>query len=518
MGYALLWIEALTACVLLVALIAACAARLSRRWLRLALASLPALVLGGTGVLMASMGGVLASKAAMHAWILWYAASWTLAFAVVTVLVLRRALRASRGTPAEEPVPRPAGAAWPRAKLLVAVAAGFILVTTTLWNMRLAAQNKLAAVRAEAGALALSLTPSRPSDAENAALVYEQAFALMADDEKVLEISEEAGYDAARTFLAKHEAALTLLRRASGMPACRFEYASVIPDVQAVMPVLADLRRAARLLALDARVQAAAGHPEPALGDVAALFALARHASENPMLIQAIVAIAIRQVGHGLLQDVLAACEPSESDLRPLLAEDGFSFWRLFRRSVRMERAFGLASLVDTGEMTGGEFFLLNEIAGYRGMMLEYDEAAGLPYSQARAKIERISSMSRDGRWGILQAELSPAIERAAAEAAEAEADVLLDRMALAAAAYRSRHGRLPAEPAALVPEFLSSVPIDPFSGEPMKMRAADGAIVFYSIGADMKDDGGAVEWDKKRRSGDLIFRLPVRAGSGPHP
>ena len=247
---------------------------------------------------------------------------------------------------------------------------------------------------------------------------------------------------------------------------------------------------------------------------------MSRHAGENPVLIQALVAIAIRQIGHAALQDVLADCEPSESDLRALLAEDTFSCWRLFRRSMRMERAFGLASIVDTCEATGGEFFLLNEIAGYRSMMLEYDDLAGLPYHQARARIQQMPGLAEDGRWGILQALLCPPMELAAIEAARAEASRLLDSMALAATAHRIRHGQLPAGPDDLVPEFLTLFPEDPFDGAPMRMVTEGAGLLFYSIGPDMKDDGGA-DWDYPAGSGDLTFRLGGQAetaGAEPAP
>jgi hypothetical protein len=54
------------------------------------------------------------------------------------------------------------------------------------------------------------------------------------------------------------------------------------------------------------------------------------------------------------------------------------------------------------------------------------------------------------------------------------------------------RHGKLPSDLAALVPEFLTSVPIDYMDGKPMKYRLnADGSFTIYSVGEDGKDDGG---------------------------
>jgi hypothetical protein len=57
----------------------------------------------------------------------------------------------------------------------------------------------------------------------------------------------------------------------------------------------------------------------------------------------------------------------------------------------------------------------------------------------------------------------------------------------------------------------MSGVPIDPFSGQPLRMAVLWGKPVIYSVGRDGKDDHGRVEeWDRNRRKwqGDLIFRL----------
>ncbi len=57
---------------------------------------------------------------------------------------------------------------------------------------------------------------------------------------------------------------------------------------------------------------------------------------------------------------------------------------------------------------------------------------------------------------------------------------------------YQLKHGAAPKELAALVPEFLASVPMDPLSGKALCYRLnADGTFVLYSTGEDGKDDGG---------------------------
>jgi hypothetical protein len=86
----------------------------------------------------------------------------------------------------------------------------------------------------------------------------------------------------------------------------------------------------------------------------------------------------------------------------------------------------------------------------------------------------------------------SKAAERLFRIAAFIQARVELLRTAVAAARFAREHHRLPARLEELVPAFLDSVPIDPFTGEPLKCKAReDHSWVIYSAGGDLKDDGG---------------------------
>ena len=59
---------------------------------------------------------------------------------------------------------------------------------------------------------------------------------------------------------------------------------------------------------------------------------------------------------------------------------------------------------------------------------------------------------------------------------------------------FRAAHGgALPATLDALVPGFIDRVPVDPFSGVPVKLRSSAGSYAIYSVGANFKDDGGTV-------------------------
>lgn len=72
----------------------------------------------------------------------------------------------------------------------------------------------------------------------------------------------------------------------------------------------------------------------------------------------------------------------------------------------------------------------------------------------------------------------------------------------LALRLYELKHGRLPGHLEELVPEFLAKVPNDYFSGNPMSWDAASWVV--YSVGANQKDEGGAVIDDRPTKGADL--------------
>jgi hypothetical protein len=77
-------------------------------------------------------------------------------------------------------------------------------------------------------------------------------------------------------------------------------------------------------------------------------------------------------------------------------------------------------------------------------------------------------------------------------KAMRAETERSLVICAVALKRYSPRHGKAPASLAALVPEFVTSVPMDYMDGKPLKYHLnAEGPFLLYSAGADGEDGGG---------------------------
>lgn len=64
-------------------------------------------------------------------------------------------------------------------------------------------------------------------------------------------------------------------------------------------------------------------------------------------------------------------------------------------------------------------------------------------------------------------------------------------RLKIAAYQHRARKGTLPESTAAIDDDLLDQIPIDPYTGDPLRLRIEEGRVVIYSIGPDRDDDQG---------------------------
>jgi hypothetical protein len=82
-------------------------------------------------------------------------------------------------------------------------------------------------------------------------------------------------------------------------------------------------------------------------------------------------------------------------------------------------------------------------------------------------------------------------------------------RLALTAVAleqFRAAHdNRYPASLSELIPNNLDAVLTDPFDGQPLRYRKQSAGYVLYSIGADLKDNGGK---PMNGKGGDIVFSV----------
>ena len=108
---------------------------------------------------------------------------------------------------------------------------------------------------------------------------------------------------------------------------------------------------------------------------------------------------------------------------------------------------------------------------------------------------------------------LLPGIENAHKKAIRAEVNLAATEIVCALKAYEISNGEPPDRLSNLVPNFLPTVPIDPFDGQQFRYRRDGTNWVIWSVGSDLKDDNAA--WhefkyrksDEERAGGDIFFK-----------
>jgi hypothetical protein len=122
-----------------------------------------------------------------------------------------------------------------------------------------------------------------------------------------------------------------------------------------------------------------------------------------------------------------------------------------------------------------------------------------------------------DVRWILSRSVLS--LRRYIVRVMSVEAAKQLAVTAIALKRHQLRHGSLPSELVALVPELLPAVPRDPVDGKPLRYHPKpDGTFLLYSIGEDAVDDGGDAKSAKDpksrawQRGRDWVWPQPATA------
>ncbi|NQT12655.1 MAG: hypothetical protein HQ582_07900 [Planctomycetes bacterium] len=537
MGYALLWLETVVGELLLLTTLVALVGRI--KWPRLRMWLFVALVIVA-----------LASYAALFLVVGWAeskrlaADGWGNPARLLAILCAAGALLitflGSRGTGPDRRTS--AASRWPRAKLAVALLVVLALNMMTFWNLDAAVHQRVDSLRVEAGALAVSVAPPRVSDRDNAALIYERAFELMgtqkAWDEQwnpkwadwLSQGNDEFDPDDAelRKFLAEKAPALPELRNVVEKPACYFRYDYARPDVATLLPNLTRFRHARQLLALDARSRAAAGDFETAADDLNAMFAMVEHAGTIPVVIGMLVAGAVDELATETLEAVLASGQFPSEGLSHIQVPATVSFGRFFDRATVMEEAFGLSCFYEYGAPLNLRglfddhyssrqvwwcsqlapayrvFCLDDDAACYRAHMAEAKRLAARPFFEVAEDWKQYEDgVQRDLR-GLLSHLILPAMHAAAKRAAGHDARHRLAQFAEAV----PRHRGLPGDISDHLDALASIIRPDPFDGKPLKWILTDEAIILYSIGPDLTDDGGK-PFEKESETGDLTFTLP---------
>jgi hypothetical protein len=450
--------------------------------------------------------------------------------------------------------------AWTRSMQLIGILLAAIVAVYVAATVRLfvgspnIAHDYLADLNAGATAVA-------PTD--RAWPLYRTAILELVDPPATLEDEVRPGHAdwaESRAYLESQAEALEMFREAASRPGLGFvvgysvaeEDRILWPEIggeglpvglaSVLLPYLAELRTAGRLLALDAHRAAEAGDGALATANVEAILGIARQIREMPILINDLVSLALVRMAttavgdllsaqpealtDGQLLDVahrLAAVQGGRLDVRlngellwfhdlmqRLYTDDGEGGGRLTAEGLQSLGSINAGSAAHTGPLAPALGLV---VAGRREMTGEYmrwfamaeAEFAKPLWRQDTARLDRerqrvMSSRVYTARY-LPVALILPSMSRFGIEPelVTLERDAVC--VAVALELYRRRAGFWPASLESLVPDLLPMVPPDRFDGNPLRYRLVDGRPLVYSVGSDGNDDQGRAPRNKAGRS-----------------
>lgn len=393
---------------------------------------------------------------------------------------------------------------------------------------------------------------ARVPDSQNAALILTNAFsqAGLADSSSTLNLIGDKSWvperghlldDAARAELtamfATNQTLLELLHSVHGLTNSRFPV-NFSQGFQMLLPHLAKIKATTQLLTAEALLEVSNKDIEKALRTLGAAGCAANSIAEEPLLISQLVRIAGWGVISKRCELILNGAHLSEADLSTLQslfhdAEGPNSM----ARGLGGERACGLGvfmgsddqALVISGSGTtpaplkerlrGALVMGLLKSTGilrkdknlYLDVMATNIAAAEAPFPERLTLGQKATAavLSQPSRMLIFSRMLLPALGKAMQRDAEHAARIRATQTAIAIERFRRAHnGILPGDLRELVPTYLPSPFTDPFDGKPLRFKRLGSGYVVYSIGSDLRDDGGSEPDPNKQTAKDITFVL----------
>lgn len=295
--------------------------------------------------------------------------------------------------------------------------------------------------------------------------------------------------EAYRAAFGAHPQAVPLLIQASQCPRYHMQ---VNYDLKVASEfggeILGDIqsqRAAIRVLNYRVRLLIAEGKSDEALETSLAMLRLSNLFAQSPALIGQLVAIAVRDVAFEATSRVLQA-EGLSPEARQKLEETlaAQNIRSAYRESFRTERAVGLSHFDDSkflatyAALPGGKA----EKLAYLDVMDALIEHAGDP-RRANLEMQKIIDHA-----GPLTQALAPAIQATSEAVTRNEAHLRCLRVLNALLARDvDATKQVQASDLGLPPEVMT----DPYNDKPLNVKHSDEGWTVYSVGRDLKDDGG---------------------------
>jgi hypothetical protein len=328
-------------------------------------------------------------------------------------------------------------------------------------------------------------------------------------------------------YIEENAEALALVKKAAAMPKCYFpplgNQGDTFQDTLVsglLIPYLSGMRELGCLLIVRGKQLESEGHPRKALDVYLLVPCVAAHVSRGPMLIHGLVGLAINRMAFAAIEQCILGAQLDE----PVLAEVQARVHALavcrpdIRWAMDNEHACSaqmVEHVLGHPEMYGGrwKWRLVLAAAGLteddwsriaRHDLQEYYEILerelGMPlpeYLDSDICEELSRKVTARRLPPNLMLIIGPMLPRTNYARDELGWAVLDTEFALAR--FRAKHNEYP-EKLEDAKDLMLSDETDPFSGKPLKYRREkDGSFTLWSVGENLKDDGGEVRETEDR-------------------
>ncbi|MDH5202341.1 MAG: hypothetical protein OEW69_03655 [Nitrospirota bacterium] len=413
--------------------------------------------------------------------------------------------------------------AWIGIGLVAFIAVGLVIRAVFNYTNGKKLEKFLGQMKSEGIPLTLKDIEPECNPRENAALIWKTAEAMFSIDRenrtflgKIIEgffadkpISEEEK-QRLHDLIAENQDIIRLILEASTKPCFKYEEQWEIPRYNLKTASVINIIQGTRLLGIDAVIKAEDGRVEEAIDQCLAARRFLQLYLQEPFLISYLVATACMKQVAVCFNKIVAERKIETDMLKKILKEWNCSPWQGgLVRSFESERIYGLEAVLlhlkGEYEMNlglGGKLFYWVFRPVYKSeiiwLMGHYDcmqKAAGMHYYASRDSRELEQRMKSTPWYYKMAGLFLPNAVTVLFKRATLEAMFDTARVGIACKIYKNIHGDFPEDLAELAPEILGEVPVDPFTGNHLTYKKQDSGIIVYSIGSNLKDDGGNGTW-----------------------
>ena len=289
--------------------------------------------------------------------------------------------------------------------------------------------------------------------------------------------------------------------------------------VAALLPHVQKVRLGARALALESEVNAHQGDAAATVKSIRTGLSLAKTLEREPIFVSQLVRFAVDGVMLDQIQRHLGPLDFDDEVLEQLQDQlRATDYSRAMPLGLTGERAMGIQAMRNPAGagLAKGNNALWTRTRGEdtQYMLKIYQQllaVAHLPFYKSVDTLDDIESKMRGkvstplgkARFALTSM-LLPSFKAMFRAHARTQAMRRAAETAVAIKRFQQQQGRLPKNLVELVPEFMSSAPVDPFDGKPLRYVVEGDDFSVYSVGYNQADDGGI--HDAART--DVVFRV----------